>query len=144
MPEARYRLSRPRDESVIFDRRRRSVGNTEILPDEPDVVSAGDHFRWGATAMTGVNRANGAVTAGGRGSRGIGRERSLYGSPGPSGRQNTPAGSGRRPRGSRSVLPSWYPRKPLQDITSIMKVYMCVCLCVWCIICCTFLLYLYV
>lgn len=136
MPEARYRLSRPDDVTQMFSRRRRSIGSVEILADEQE-VNTGTPIRWGATAMTGAHGATGvAATRGcgfGRGSFGssrigIGRGRSLYGSPGPSGRQNTPAGSGRRTRGSRSVLPSWYPRKPLQDITTIVQVFVCIIL----------------
>lgn len=132
MPEARDRLSRPADITAAFNHRRRSIGSVDILVDEPEVNDGvGTPFRWGAMAMTGEIRARGMGPTRGRGVRrgSFGtqmirnvRRRSIYGTPAAYGRQNTPAGSGRRPLGSRSVLPNWYPRKPLQDVTTVVQV----------------------
>ncbi|KAM7500216.1 hypothetical protein LguiA_024630 [Lonicera macranthoides] len=135
MAEARDRLSRPSDVAEVFIRRQRTIGSVGILPDESPEVGTRTPFRWGATAMTGTRGAMGvgAIRGGtsiGRGrfgtprGVGIGRGRNLYRSTG-FGRENTPAGSGRRgrgrARGSNSVLPSWYPRTPLQDITAVVR-----------------------
>ncbi|KAF5936841.1 hypothetical protein HYC85_024347 [Camellia sinensis] len=108
MPESRDRLSRPDDITVLFARRRQSIGGIAILLDEPEEVGSGTPFRRGATAMTGTRGAMGsAATRGG----GVGRE-------------NTPLGRVRRGRGRGgrgSVLPSWYPRTPLRDITAVVR-----------------------
>lgn len=129
MPEARDRLSRPGDVTAVFSRRQRSIGSIEVLADEPE-VNTGTPFRWGATAMTGALGTTGVVATRGRGVRRgsfgtprvwNGRRRSIYGTPAAYGRQNTPAGTSRRVQGSRSVLPSWYPRKPLHDITTVVQ-----------------------
>ncbi|KAK1397728.1 Uv-b-insensitive 4 [Heracleum sosnowskyi] len=125
MPEARDRLlRRQEDPSVLFLRQRSQFGGVQILPDEPAVNT----FRWGATPL------NGATTGvGGSPGRGGGVGRGTFGTPRlgngrgrvSSGRENTPARSVRRtPRGgggNRSILPSWYPRKPLQAITPVVK-----------------------
>lgn len=53
----------------------------------------------------------------------IGRGRSAFGISAPD-RENTPpvgSSSRRRGRASNSVLPSWYPRTPLRDITAITR-----------------------
>lgn len=130
MPEARDRLSRPGDVTAVFSRRQRSIGSIEILADEPEVNTV-TPFRWGATAMTGALGTTGVAATRGRGVRrgsfgtprvGNGRRRSIYGTPAAYGRQNTPPVTGRRAQGSRSVLPSWYPRKPLHDITTVVQV----------------------
>ncbi|KAK1370505.1 Uv-b-insensitive 4 [Heracleum sosnowskyi] len=125
MPEARDRLSRRQDDpSILFLRQRSQFGSLQILPDVPAVNT----FRWGATPLNGAT--TGVAGSPGRGG-GVGR--GTFGTPRlgngrgrvSSGRENTPARSARRtPRGgggNRSILPSWYPRKPLQDITPIVK-----------------------
>ncbi|XP_059668466.1 protein POLYCHOME-like [Cornus florida] len=128
MPESRDRLSRPEDISAIFARRRQSLRSIGILADEPDMGSR-TPFRWGTTAMTGPvgvvpTRGGGRFGRGSLGTprTGNGRGRILYGSPAV-GRENITAGSGRRARGrsTNSVLPSWYPRTPLRDVTSIVR-----------------------
>ncbi|CAL5351990.1 unnamed protein product [Camellia sinensis] len=135
MPESRDRLSRPDDIAAMFARRRQSIGGIAILLDEPEEVGSGTPFRWGATAMTGTRGAMGlAATRGGgvgRGSLGTPRTRyrrgggrNLYRSPVVVGQENTPLGRVRRGRGRGgrgSVLPSWYPRTPLRDITAIVR-----------------------
>ncbi|XP_057500213.1 protein POLYCHOME-like [Actinidia eriantha] len=132
MPESRDRLSRPDDVRAMFALRRQSIGGLSILLDEPE-TSSGTPFRWGATAMTGTRgpmgvaatRRNGGV---GRGSLGTPRNRNRHGrnlhrSPGAMSRENFPSGSSRRGRGrsTNSVLPSWYPRTPLHDITAVVR-----------------------
>ena len=136
MAEARDRLSRPGDIAEVFIRRQRTIGSVGILSDESPEVGTRTPFRWGATAMTGTRGAMGvgAIRGGasiGRSSFGtprgvgIGRSRNLHRSPA-FGRENTPAEISRRgrgrARGSNSVLPSWYPRTPLQDITAVVRV----------------------
>uniref|UniRef100_A0A5B7CEA0 Protein POLYCHOME-like n=1 Tax=Davidia involucrata TaxID=16924 RepID=A0A5B7CEA0_DAVIN len=131
MPESRDRLSRPDDVTAMLARRRRSIGGFSILVDEPE-MDLGTPLRWGTTPMTGNRGPIGVVAMRGgigfgRGSFGTprvgnGRGRNLYGSPA-LGHQNTPGGSGRRSRArsTQSVLPSWYPRRPLQDITAVVR-----------------------
>ena len=136
MPESRDRLSRPDDVRAMFALRRQSIGGLSILLDEPE-TSSGTPFRWGEsreTAMTGTRGPMGvAATRGGsgfgRGSLGTPRNRNRHGrnlhrSPAAMGRENLPTRSLRRGRGrsTNSVLPSWYPRTPLHDITAVVRV----------------------
>ncbi|XP_057496734.1 protein POLYCHOME-like [Actinidia eriantha] len=130
MPESRDRLSRPDDVRAMFALRRQSIGGLSILLDEPE-TSSGTPFRWGATAMTGTRGPMGvAATRGGdgfgRGSFGTPRNRhgrNLHRSPAVMSRENLPSGTLRRGRGrsTNSVLPSWYPRTPLRDITAVVR-----------------------
>lgn len=125
MPESRDRLSRPDEVRSTFARQRQSIGGIAILLDEgqPEV---GTPFRWGATAMTGTRGPMGvASTRGGRGVR-----RGSLGTPRSStrnrrGQENMASGSFRRGRGrgrsTNSVLPSWYPRTPLREITYVVR-----------------------
>nr|XP_043611363.1 protein POLYCHOME-like [Erigeron canadensis] len=118
MPEARDRLVRPNDVAEIYRLRLTSVGRTRIRPDE-----IGDEnqtpFRWGMTSLTGggLGQRTGGVAH-------LTRGRGLFESHGGQ-RQNTPPSRNvsRRGRGANSwangVLPSWYPRRPLADITHI-------------------------
>uniref|UniRef100_A0A5B7BNJ6 Protein POLYCHOME n=1 Tax=Davidia involucrata TaxID=16924 RepID=A0A5B7BNJ6_DAVIN len=130
MPESRDRLSRPDDVTAMFSRRRRTIGGIGILVDEPE-MGLGTPFRWGTTAMTGTRGTMGvAATRGGGVGRvsfgtprvGNGRGRNFYESPA-IGPQNRPVGNGRRGRvrSTNSVLPSWYPRTPLRDITAVVR-----------------------
>lgn len=126
MPESRDRLPRPDEVRATFARQRQSIGGIAILLDEgqPEV---GTPFRWGATAMTGTRGPMGvASTRGGRGVR-----RGSLGTPRSStrnrrGQENMASGSFRRGRGrgrsTNSVLPSWYPRTPLRDVTYVVRV----------------------
>nr|XP_043611357.1 protein POLYCHOME-like [Erigeron canadensis]XP_043611358.1 protein POLYCHOME-like [Erigeron canadensis] len=124
MPEARDRLVRPNDVAETYRARLTSVGRTRIRPDE-----IGDEnrapFRWGSTSLTGggLGQHNGGVAH-------LTRGRGIFGSPvvnrhNGGQRQNTPPSRNvsRRGRGANSwangVLPSWYPRRPLADITHI-------------------------
>ncbi|KAA8517020.1 hypothetical protein F0562_017162 [Nyssa sinensis] len=130
MPESRDRLSRPDDVTAMFARRRLTIGSIGILVDEPE-TSLGTPFRWGTTGMTGTRGSmrvaatrGGGVGRGGFGTPRVenGRRPNFNRSPAV-GSQNTPVGSGRRGRGrsTNSVLPSWYPRAPLRDITAIVR-----------------------
>ncbi|PWA50802.1 hypothetical protein CTI12_AA451420 [Artemisia annua] len=134
MPEARDRLSRPVDVAASYARRRMTAGRIGILPDDSE--SDRTPFRWGSTPLTGgvsgqqmgLTLFNGRTTVGGVTGRG------LFGTPGTASRRGgriqttrMPRGGGgiRRVRGgrvaSRSILPSWYPRTPLGDITHVVR-----------------------
>ncbi|CBI29903.3 unnamed protein product, partial [Vitis vinifera] len=115
MPESRDRLSRPEDIAELFLRRRSGI--LGILADGSERSS---------NLFASPSR-RGGVGRGGFGTprigTGRGRGRAVYRSP-LFGRENTPAtGSGRRGRGrsGNSVLPSWYPRTPLRDITHVVR-----------------------
>ncbi|KZV36384.1 hypothetical protein F511_03825 [Dorcoceras hygrometricum] len=146
MPEARDRLSREDDVVATYSRRRNSNISNRISSGRGDSLlfvlqedaeegqRAETPFRWRGTAMTGTM----AEASGGGGGGGGGRGRGTVGSPrigrggyflrSPAsvfGRENLSPmiGSGRgRYRGrGRAVLPSWYPRKPLRDITAVAR-----------------------
>ncbi|XP_071713768.1 protein POLYCHOME-like [Rutidosis leptorrhynchoides] len=133
MPEARDRLSRPNDVVAdIYHRRLTSLIRTEILPDLDDNerrILNQTPFRWGSTPLIGGGSGQqiGATRYTRSGVSGAGI--SLFGTPRTIYRrnQNSPpsGGSVRRGRngrsGSRSVLPSWYPRTPLGDITHVVR-----------------------
>ncbi|XP_075475545.1 protein POLYCHOME-like [Primulina tabacum] len=143
MPEARDRLSREDDVVANYSRRRnsntgnRSSGRGDSLifvrqDDADEGQRAETPFRWRDMAMTGTT----AEASGGGGGRGrgivgsprIGRGGYFLRSPASVfGRENLSPmiGSGRgrggyRVRGS-SVLPAWYPRRPLRDITAVAR-----------------------
>ncbi|KAK3006202.1 hypothetical protein RJ639_017443 [Escallonia herrerae] len=137
MPESRDRLSRPDDVAERYIRRLRSLGRTGVLHDDvAETGSATVPFRWGTTPLTGtrgpmgvappLRAVVGGVAGPGRGGasrfggngRGRSSNRALAG-----GRENTPA-AGRVQRAGRggSVLPSWYPRRPLHDVTPVVRV----------------------
>ncbi|KAF1001649.1 protein POLYCHOME-like isoform X2 [Apium graveolens] len=107
MPEARDRLLRPgNDAEEMFKRRRRSSGSIHIQSDESPVVNTG-------TASHGTSRVA-ATPARGSVRRRIRRNLYRY-----SGGENREVGR----RVSRRVLPHWYPRKPLQDITAVVRAF---------------------
>lgn len=128
MAESRDRLPRPVDHAVVFAQRR-TAGTGVDQETGPNLLET--PIRRVTTAMTPATRGQTAFSTtrgGGLGRGGFGtprsmRRRVMYGSPATD-RANTPTtsrGSGRgRPRGS--VLPSWYPRVPLQDITWVVRV----------------------
>ncbi|XP_073285473.1 protein POLYCHOME-like [Primulina huaijiensis] len=141
MPEARDRLSREDDIVATYNRRRnsntsnRSSGRGDspifvLQVDADERQLAETPFRWRGTAMMGTM----AEASGGGGVLG----RGIFGSP-RTGREGyfsrSPASvfggenlspmisrgrGGYRGRG-RSVLPAWYPRKPLRDITAVAR-----------------------
>lgn len=137
MPEARDRLSRPNNGvAEMYNLRRRSISSIGILPDNADNEGSVNRtpFRWGATPLTGggsgqqlgETHSTGTTIAGGVAGRGLfGTPRTVYRRGSRS--QNTPpSGSsfrqGRGGRsGPRSVLPYWYPRIPLGDITHVVQ-----------------------
>ncbi|KAL1213467.1 Protein GIGAS CELL1 [Cardamine amara subsp. amara] len=115
MPEARDRVDRPVDYSAIFANRR-SHG---ILLDEPDSrisVFQSPVQRLPSPEAGSIVRGNFSTWRPGNG-RGHSPFRLSQG------RENMPMVSARRGRDrpSRSVLPSWYPRTPLRDITHIIR-----------------------
>ena len=137
MPESRDRLSRPEDIAELFLRRRSGIlgiladgsersSNLFVSPSRRETTTT---TTLGARGATGILASRGGgVGRGGFGTprigSGRGRGRAVYRSP-LFGRENTPAtGSGRRGRGrsGNSVLPSWYPRTPLRDITHVVRV----------------------
>ncbi|KAF8043836.1 hypothetical protein BT93_A1982 [Corymbia citriodora subsp. variegata] len=129
--ESRDRLVRPVDVAAAFTRRRSGI--LGVREDEPErssnLFEPGAARRAagvvGARVLVGMGRG----VAVGRGVLGTPRNvsgpgRNLFASP-LVGRQNTPsAGSTRRGRGRPDgVLPSWYPRTPLRDITTVVRAY---------------------
>ncbi|XP_030925248.1 protein POLYCHOME-like isoform X2 [Quercus robur] len=122
MPESRDRLVRPVDHAAIFARRR--TPGTGILIDDPEVGP--NLFGSPAPVRQVATPATRGRFIGGRGGFGTPRHvrgRNLYRTPA-SGQENNPRtaqrSSGRgRPRSS--VLPSWYPRTPLRDITAVVR-----------------------
>ena len=133
MPESRDRLSRPVDVAAILFAPRRYNGG--ILIDEPerDPNLFGTPIRPQRTAAatttttttTPVARTPaGFEVARGGGGGGLGRGSFRTPRTGNLRRENTPIGTARRGRrgGRNSILPSWYPRTPLRDITAIVRV----------------------
>ncbi|XP_059642981.1 protein POLYCHOME-like [Cornus florida] len=124
MPESRDRLSRPNNVSTMFALQRRIIGALGILVDEPEMGFETPSGRGTQGSIGLADFRRGAV---GRGSFGTprignGRGRSLSRSPSLY-CQNTLMVNGRRGRGrsTNSVLPSWYPREPLGDVTTIVR-----------------------
>lgn len=132
MPEARDRIERPVDYSVAF-LNRRSHG---VLLDEPATQlnlfgAPVQRVPSEATGNTGLGSfGQGSMTGRGglvRGNFGIRRTVGRRGQTqfrSPQGRENTSLGVTRRgrPRASISVLPSWYPRTPLRDVSAVVRV----------------------
>ncbi|XP_050382976.1 protein POLYCHOME-like [Argentina anserina] len=117
--ESRFRLERQFDIAEAFAQRR--SGGVGILVDErPEPAGTPVAQRpLGIWARGGVVAPSSLRTPG----TGIGRGRSALGTVTPA-RENTPPAGGssrRRGSGSNSVLPSWYPRTPLRDITAITR-----------------------
>ncbi|KAF9664690.1 hypothetical protein SADUNF_Sadunf16G0044500 [Salix dunnii] len=120
MTESRDRLPRAIDIAAIFAARRqsRSLG---IYQDQPELDMA----------LFGSPRTNAAIriqtvgvgTVTGRGRVSLGTPRGRGGQTVMDRENMPPPGSARRGRGrgSNSVLPSWYPRTPLRDITTIVR-----------------------
>uniref|UniRef100_A0A7N0V2C3 Protein POLYCHOME n=1 Tax=Kalanchoe fedtschenkoi TaxID=63787 RepID=A0A7N0V2C3_KALFE len=116
MAEARDRLSRPEDVAATFARQRRLIRQNQIFVDESERRLGGLH----ASTREAATRRNVVI---GRRRFGTPRTRVLYGSVG---RENVVAGgTGRRLWGRASVLPSWYPRTPLRDITHVVRAIEC-------------------
>ncbi|KAI3801373.1 hypothetical protein L1987_29478 [Smallanthus sonchifolius] len=132
MPEARDVLTRPNNGvTETYDRQQTSIASIGILPDDDDSERSINliPFRWNAAPFTGGG--SGQQTDESLSTRTTTR-RVLFETPMPvyrrgSRSQNTPpsATSSRRGRvgrlAARSVLPSWYPRTPLGDITHVVR-----------------------
>lgn len=126
-------MSRPVDHAALFARRRSASVGVSLEDQETDSSLFGSPIERVTTATTpatrgrmalGATRGGGLRRGGFRTPRSV-RDRIVYGSPS-SGRENTHStrrGSVRGRRGS-SVLPSYYPRTPLRDITSVVRVMM--------------------
>lgn len=136
MPEARDRLPREGDVMASYSNRRRIVGggnrNSDvfILEEEAEDQATGTPFRWRGASMVGTPASMGvARRRGGLGSPRFGRSPNFGRSSSLAiGRENMSPVVGRsrgrgglRGRGS-ILLPAWYPRKPLRDITAIVRV----------------------
>ncbi|KAI3742320.1 hypothetical protein L1987_60000 [Smallanthus sonchifolius] len=132
MPEARDMLTRPNNGvTETYDRQRTSIASIGILPNDDDSERSINltPFRWNAAPLTGGG--SGQQTGESLSTRTTTRI-VLFETPMPvyrrgSRSQNTPpsATSSRRGRvgrlGARSLLPSWYPRTPLGDITHVVR-----------------------
>ncbi|KAF3962160.1 hypothetical protein ACB098_09G119400 [Castanea mollissima] len=123
MPESRDRLVRPVDHAAIFARRR--TPGTGIVIDDPEVGP--NLFGSPAPVRRVATPATRGRFIGGRGGFGTPRYhvrgRNLYRTPA-SGQENNPRTvqrSSGRGRPTSSVLPSWYPRTPLRDITAVVR-----------------------
>lgn len=133
MPEARDRLSRQDDVVTAYSQRRisstgaRNIGRGSsivfVLEDEnEDGHGAGTPFRWRDRAMVGTPRPMGLAARGGvLGTPRIGRTPPMIGRENLSPLVGSSRGRGRG-RGRGSALPIWYPRRPLNDITPVMRV----------------------
>lgn len=123
MAEGRDRLSRHEDLIDIYSRRRRSFrrGGIDIFEDESPGSSSRAPIQT-TERMAGTSGGRGGIGRTGFGSPRSRRGRNLLRTPARViGRQNiSPAGQGRS-QGRHSVLPAWYPRTPLRDITSIVR-----------------------
>ncbi|KAG7570149.1 hypothetical protein ISN45_Aa04g027800 [Arabidopsis thaliana x Arabidopsis arenosa] len=129
MPEARDRIERPVDYPAAF-LNRRSHG---ILLEEPathhnlfgspvqrvpsEATGLGSIGQGSMTGRGGLVRGNFGIRRTGGGRRGQIQFRS------PQGRENMSLGVTRRgrARASNSVLPSWYPRTPLRDVSAVVR-----------------------
>ncbi|KAK6945342.1 hypothetical protein RJ641_026450, partial [Dillenia turbinata] len=129
MPEARDRLIRSMESTAPFTPRRHPFGDFTFHVDEPD-RSLATPIRWGSTATTTTrvpitfSASRGSISPVIRG--GVRGGRNLFISQSPAvGIENTPTMVRRgRVRGvRRSFLPSWYPRTPLRDITSVARAF---------------------
>ncbi|XP_054779197.1 protein POLYCHOME-like [Prosopis cineraria] len=119
MPESRDRRLQPVDIAAVFSRQR--SGAIGMVDDELESAlfrstPSRENTIWtasGQAAGLGVMRAGGNVSGGFVNSR--------TGSP--TADRNSPSWTDRRVRirPSRSVLPSWYPRTPLRDITAVVR-----------------------
>ncbi|CAN8318007.1 unnamed protein product [Cochlearia groenlandica] len=133
MPEARDRIERPVDYSAAFLTRR----SNGILLDEPTTTAQFNLFgspvqRLPSETTTGIGSigSQGSMTGRGGFTRGnFGIRRTGGGRRGqsqfrtPQGRENMSLGVTRRgrARASASVLPSWYPRTPLRDVSTVVR-----------------------
>lgn len=130
--ESRDRLSRPVDIAELFIRYRAGILGTPSDPDgifnlfaspsRPETTTAGAPGVAGILASGGGRAGTGGFGTPRTGSaRGRGRRRVANRTPSV-GRVNSRAVGSYRRGSNRSVLPSWYPRTPLRDITDVVRV----------------------
>ncbi|KDP37365.1 hypothetical protein JCGZ_06819 [Jatropha curcas] len=117
MTESRDRLSRAIDIAAVFSRRR--SGALGFYLDQPDLESALSPIRRPIAAARTVTVGASPISRG-RGGLGTPRIRNTHGT---LVRENTPVASLRRGNGNGRgrILPSWYPRTPLRDITAVVR-----------------------
>lgn len=121
--ESRFRLERAFDIAEAFSQRR--SGSLAVLIDERGELFESPARRRALATPVHQRRLGFWATGGGVG-HGLARSRlrtprAAIGH----GQENMPpvgSSSRRRGRASNSVLPSWYPRTPLRDITAITRV----------------------
>lgn len=130
MPEARDRIERPVDYSAVFLNRR----SNGVLIDEPATNLFGSPVQRlpsesaGNTGLGSIGQgsmmARGGLVRGNFGIRRTSGRRGQTQFRSPQGRENMSLGVARRGRGraSTSVLPSWYPRTPLRDVSTVVRV----------------------
>ncbi|XP_050121214.1 protein POLYCHOME-like [Malus sylvestris] len=126
MPEARDRLSRPVDPAAAYAQRLASNRRVYIDPPEQTILPFSPPVRRptglgiGATGIFGGGRLPRSSLRTPRTVTGRGRIPFRLSTVD---RENTPRGSShqRGGRASNSVLPYWYPRSPLQDITAVVR-----------------------
>ncbi|KAI3446442.1 hypothetical protein Pfo_003107 [Paulownia fortunei] len=125
MPVARDRLSRQDDVIAAYSRRRISSNGDRnngkrgssiifVLEDENEEgQAAGTPIRWRDAALVGIP---GPVGVAAGGALGTPRVASMIG------RENlSPVVGSGRGLGRGSALPTWYPRRPLNDITAVVR-----------------------
>ncbi|KAE8689996.1 ras-related protein RABA4d-like [Hibiscus syriacus] len=115
MPYSRDRLMRAVDIAQVFSRTR--SGTLGIISDESRELLVSPLRQRSPMGIGGGRRRNSSFGTPGSGIRQGG---SLYQSLA-MGRENTPLTGRARGRGTGSVLPSWYPRAPLNDITAVLR-----------------------
>lgn len=116
MNVSRDRMSRPIDISSLLENSERRVN---LVVDEPGL-------HWKGLSTTGQSGGDGGGECGGSAARrkaGLRRMRRCRGvNRSLVGKENQRPKNLRKGQGRGSVLPSWYPRTPLRDITAIVRV----------------------
>lgn len=115
MHPSRDRLARPIDISTLLQNAERQV---DLVVEEP-----GLHWMGLSTQNVSTGQSSNGVT-GKLSKRSVGLQRirrRRYGNRSLLGKENQRPRSARKDHGRSSVLPSWYPRTPLRDITAIVR-----------------------
>lgn len=120
MPEARDRRERPVDYPAAFlNRRSHGIFLDEPLPahlnpfQSPVQRPPSESLAFGSTGQGSTVGRGGGIARGNLGVRRTG---------GGGGRRGLGVARRGRVRASASVLPSWYPRTPLRDVSSVVRV----------------------
>ncbi|KAE8725801.1 CYP712 protein [Hibiscus syriacus] len=115
MAQSRDRLVRTVDIAQVFSRTR--SGTLGIFSDESRELLVSPVPQRGSMGVGGGRRRDSSF---GTPRSGIREGRSFYRSPA-MGRENTPLIGRAMGRGTGSMLPSWYPRAPLNDFTAVLR-----------------------